>query len=94
MDHSLGVSPREFFYAQFAIPLLLEAARLPLQQSADWLERQQCAIQHGLDDLNRHIADLQGDPDIGSITVACALGYLDFRFADDPWRPGREALSD
>jgi len=24
--------------------------------------------------------------DIGSITVACALGYLDFRFAAEPWR--------
>jgi glutathione S-transferase len=24
--------------------------------------------------------------DIGTITVACALGYLDFRFASDPWR--------
>ncbi len=24
--------------------------------------------------------------DIGSITVGCALGYLDFRFAHEPWR--------
>jgi len=72
----------------------LEAARPQPQQSADWLERQHRAIQRSLDDLNRHLEDLQGDPDIGSITVACALGYLDFRFADDPWRPGRDALSD
>jgi glutathione S-transferase len=27
-----------------------------------------------------------GTPDIGGIAVACALGYLDFRFADDNWR--------
>ena len=31
--------------------------------------------------------------DIGTITVACALGYLDLRFADDRWREGRPALA-
>jgi glutathione S-transferase len=31
--------------------------------------------------------------DIGSITVACALGYLDFRFPQEPWRPGRPTLA-
>ncbi len=41
---------------------------------------------------------LEADPpgaslDIGSITVACALGYLDFRFAAEPWRAGRPMLA-
>jgi glutathione S-transferase len=41
--------------------------------------------------ISRTVAALEADPphkhvDIGSITVACALGYLDFRFASDPWR--------
>ena len=31
--------------------------------------------------------------DIGSIAVACALGYLDFRYAGDPWRPGHPKLT-
>jgi glutathione S-transferase len=31
--------------------------------------------------------------DIGTITVACALGYLDFRFAAEPWREGRPRLT-
>ena len=31
--------------------------------------------------------------DIGTITVACALGYLDLRFPDDAWRTGRPALA-
>jgi glutathione S-transferase len=31
--------------------------------------------------------------DIGTITVGCALGYLDFRFADLGWRNGREGLA-
>jgi glutathione S-transferase len=46
----------------------------------------------------RAVDTLEVDPphkhvDIGSITVACALGYLDFRFASDPWRPGHPQLT-
>jgi glutathione S-transferase len=29
---------------------------------------------------------------IGEITVGCALGYLDFRYPDEPWRPGHPTL--
>jgi glutathione S-transferase len=41
---------------------------------------------------------LEGDPphkhvDIGSVTVACALGYLDFRFPDLAWREGHPKLA-
>ncbi|GAC1347080.1 MAG: glutathione S-transferase N-terminal domain-containing protein [Acetobacteraceae bacterium] len=47
--------------------------------------------------MTRSLDLLEQDPpadhlDIGTISIACALGYLDFRFADDPWRPGRPAL--
>jgi len=31
--------------------------------------------------------------DIGGIAVACALGYLDFRFADEPWRATHPKLA-
>ncbi|WP_114910797.1 glutathione S-transferase N-terminal domain-containing protein [Acidibrevibacterium fodinaquatile] len=46
----------------------------------------------------RAIAALEAEPpgpslDIGSIAIACALGYLDFRFADEPWRPGHPRLA-
>jgi glutathione S-transferase len=30
---------------------------------------------------------------IGEITIACALGYLDFRFAHEPWRPAAPKLA-
>jgi glutathione S-transferase len=48
--------------------------------------------------ISRAVDHLESDPpsnhvDIGSVTVACALGYLDFRFADDPWRPGHPKLT-
>ena len=31
--------------------------------------------------------------DIGTISVACALGYLDFRYADEGWRDSRPKLA-
>ena len=48
--------------------------------------------------MSRTVDALEADPphrhvDIGSIAVACALGYLDFRYAADPWRPGHPKLA-
>jgi len=31
--------------------------------------------------------------DVGTIAVACALGYLDFRYAHEPWRERRPKLA-
>jgi len=56
-----------------------------------WHARQQAVIARALDALE---ADPPGGAlDIGTITTACALGYLDFRFAAEPWRPGRPRLA-
>ncbi len=33
------------------------------------------------------------NPDLGTITIGCALEYLDFRFRDRPWRLERPKLS-
>jgi len=48
--------------------------------------------------MHRTVDALESDPphklvDIGSIAVACALGYLDFRFGPEPWRPGHPNLT-
>ena len=48
--------------------------------------------------MNRALDVLEADPpsnhvDIGSIAVACALGYLDLRFASQPWRDNRPKLT-
>lgn len=48
--------------------------------------------------VTRTLAVLESDPpaglgDIGSIAIACALGYLDFRFAAEPWRDAHPRLS-
>ena len=48
--------------------------------------------------IDRTIAALEGDVphqtlDIGTIAVGCALGYLDFRFPHEPWRPAAPKLA-
>ncbi len=55
------------------------------------MERQTAAILRGLAVLEAEA--LPNHLDIGTITVACALGYLDLRFADMAWRQGRPKLS-
>jgi glutathione S-transferase len=48
--------------------------------------------------ISRIIIALEADPphktvDIGSIAVACALGYLDFRFGSDDWRTSHPKIA-
>jgi glutathione S-transferase len=59
-----------------------------------WVNAQRTKIFQSLDVLEREAKALTGPLTIGHIAVACALGYLDFRFADEGWRTGRPALSD
>ena len=53
--------------------------------------RQRAMIERTLDVLEAQPMDRHVD--IGQIAVACALGYLDFRFAHEPWRQSRPALA-
>ncbi len=57
-----------------------------------WSEGQLLKVDQALDFLERNAGDLQGLT-IGTVSVACALGYLDFRYADRPWRGGRPKLA-
>ncbi len=48
--------------------------------------------------IDQTLALLEADPphqalDIGSIAIGCALGYLDFRFGHEPWRPACPQLA-
>ncbi|MFC7539497.1 glutathione S-transferase C-terminal domain-containing protein [Siccirubricoccus deserti] len=45
-----------------------------------------------LDVLEAEADQLGALTTIGEITVACALGYLDFRYPHEPWRPGHPKL--
>ncbi len=74
-----------------AILRRLDQAR-PVEEARNGaMARQQAAVTRGLDALEKEPpAD---HLDIGTISVACALGYLDFRFASEDWRPGRPKLA-
>ncbi len=63
-----------------------------LQWSA-WLDGQLGKVQRTLAELERQVALLQGPLDLAQIGVACALGYLDFRFADLDWRAAHPGLA-
>lgn len=77
-----------------ALLRLLEGRRTETERSAGWLERYRAAIGRGVDALEDEAADLGGAMTIGHIAIACALGYLDFRFSGDNWRQGRPALAE
>jgi glutathione S-transferase len=58
----------------------------------DWTKGQIKKIDGVLDQLEAESKSLKGKPTLGTITVGCALGYLDFRYANEPWRPGHPKL--
>jgi glutathione S-transferase len=74
---------------------LLDAALLARYEGAlrpeekrwhDWSEGQMKKINGVLAQLEAEAKSLKGKLTIGTISVACALGYLDLRFADMGWR--------
>lgn len=71
----------------------LEKKRPAELQSADWDGMQKDSITRGLDSLENTVSDWGDQLDIGVISVACTLGWLDFRFADEDWRTRRSKLS-
>lgn len=62
-------------------------------QWAAWLDGQLGKVQRSLAELERQVERLQGPLDQAQIGVACALGYLDFRFADLDWRAAHPGLA-
>lgn len=74
--------------------LFADERRPSNERSSGVMQRQADAIEAGLDRLERDAGALSsGLADIGAISVACALGYLDFRWPDRAWRDGRSGLS-
>lgn len=59
---------------------------------AAWIDNQKQKFRRALDALELEGASL-GVVDIGTLALACALGYLDFRFAEERWREGRPKLA-
>lgn len=62
-------------------------ARPPEKQWDGWRSAQLVKVQACLDEIEQQAETLATrDPTIGEIALACALGYLDFRFAELDWR--------
>ena len=76
-----------------AILRRLESQQPPAQQSQGWLARQAAAVKRGMDALEAEAGGWGDPPTIGQIAAGCACGYLDFRFAQEDWRPGRPKLA-
>jgi glutathione S-transferase len=56
-----------------------------------WQGRQQAKIDRAVDQLEKAPPAWSASPDYGHLTLACALGYLDFRH-EGKWRPGHPKL--
>lgn len=69
------------------------AARPEELRWSAWTQGQMDKIKSGLSQFEKTIGGRGKAVDIGTLTLACALGYLDFRFADYDWRAGHRALS-
>ncbi|MGK9231499.1 glutathione S-transferase [Inquilinus limosus] len=63
------------------------------KQHEPWIERQKAKIRTALDRMEVDAAELDGPLTIGTIGAACALGYLDLRFADWGWRETHPRLA-
>lgn len=63
-------------------------------RSPVWIAGQMTKVAAALDQMESTVAVFGARITIGSITTACALGYLDFRFASLDWRSSRPALTE
>ena len=65
--------------------------RKPETHEAKWLEHQAGKVTRGLATLEASPPPLEATPNIGQITLACVLGYRDFRFTGS-WRGAHPKL--
>jgi glutathione S-transferase len=59
----------------------------------EWLDNQKLKFRRALDSLETEAETFGDIVDIGTITIGCALGYLDFRYGDEDWRADRPRLA-
>jgi glutathione S-transferase len=77
-----------------AVAIFLEEKKRPVElRWGWWVDLKTRTILRALDSLERDVAGLAGRVDLGTIAVACALGYLDLRGAAGAWREGRSGLA-
>ncbi len=71
-----------------------EMLRPQPQQSPEMLAAFEMKVRNALAALDREAAALATGPvTIGHVAIACALGYIDFRFANLGWRTGHDRIT-
>lgn len=75
------------------IARFLEKNRVAELQSSDWDALQKESVERSLDYLESSVSQWGNKLDIGVISIGCALGWLDFRLAEEDWRPQHSALN-
>ena len=78
-----------------AVLVRYETAMRPAEKHWDqWLDEQRNKIRRSVAELEAEAtAELTSHFDIAAISVACALGYLDFRHPDLQWRDANPKLA-
>lgn len=69
-----------------AFSMVMERRRPEPEQSQEWLGRWQASILRALAAADLEPATRTGTLNLGQVTLACALGYLDFRHATIGWQ--------
>ncbi len=60
----------------------------------DWIEGQKNKFRRAVAVLENEVAGFENTLDIGTISIAVALDYIDFRYADEAWRDSAGALAE
>ncbi len=80
-----------------AVGIRLELLRPERQRNPSWLDREHSVIEASLAMMAAELGDkpwCMGTPfTLADIAVGCALGYLDFRFAEIDWRSRHPQLA-
>ncbi|MDG1169290.1 MAG: glutathione S-transferase [Sulfitobacter sp.] len=78
-----------------ALAMTYEARMRPAdKQMPEWVDGQWNKIARACSALNtRWMSHLSGPLDMGQVSVACALAYVDFRHDARGWRKGNDALA-
>ena len=71
----------------------LERKRTADKQSIEWDTMHKKSVQRSLDYLENTLSEWGDKLDVGVLSIACVLGWLDFRLADEDWRASHPKLT-
>ncbi len=91
--HTLQVQALGDGMMDAAVLRRFETQRPESLRSAHWIGRYEAAVHRTLSQLETAVTGLGEGVTIGSISLYCALGYLDFRHAELSWRETHPELA-